>query len=144
MDACWIGVACATHVRRGVAGGFLQLCHGKAAPLARLRPGDRIAFYAPAETFRGRDRLRAFVGLGTLREGAPYQVELAPSFRPFRRDVAWEAAAETPIAPLLPRMRWSREGNWGAKLRFGLLSIAAEDMAVIVTAMRFSAPEPSC
>ena len=30
----WIGVACREHVGRGVAGGFAQLCHGKAAPLA--------------------------------------------------------------------------------------------------------------
>ena len=34
----WIAVASADHVARGVAGGFMQVCHGKRAPLARIRP----------------------------------------------------------------------------------------------------------
>jgi hypothetical protein len=32
----WIGVASRNHVRMGMAGGFCQLCHGKAAPMRRL------------------------------------------------------------------------------------------------------------
>ena len=32
----WIGVASKEHVKLGVAGGFSQLCHGKAQPLKRM------------------------------------------------------------------------------------------------------------
>lgn len=32
----WIAVASAEHVRSGRAQGFMQVCHGKAAPLRRL------------------------------------------------------------------------------------------------------------
>lgn len=46
--ACWIAVACAEHVARGVAGGFMQVSHGKRAPLVRIRPGDRVAYYSPS------------------------------------------------------------------------------------------------
>ena len=42
MTKNWIGVASAEHVERGIQDGFMQLCHGKEAPLRRLQPGDRI------------------------------------------------------------------------------------------------------
>jgi hypothetical protein len=37
---CWIGVAAKDHVDMGVAGGFIQVNHGKAGPLERMRAGD--------------------------------------------------------------------------------------------------------
>ncbi|MBY0464817.1 MAG: EVE domain-containing protein, partial [Burkholderiales bacterium] len=46
----WIAVASADHARRGrdeMTPGFMQVCHGKCAPLKRMRPGDRVAYYAP-------------------------------------------------------------------------------------------------
>ena len=27
--------------------GFMQVSHGKAAPLRRIRPGDGVAYYSP-------------------------------------------------------------------------------------------------
>ncbi len=64
----WIAVASAEHVRRGQAGGFMQVCHGKATPLKRIQPGDWVAYYSPTETFKGKDKLQAFtaVGLGPV------------------------------------------------------------------------------
>ena len=56
----WIAVACAQHARRGCAtpgAGYMQVCHGKVAPLQRIRPGDRVAYYAPTVTMGGKDRL---------------------------------------------------------------------------------------
>ena len=35
MSKYWIVVAAAEHIRRGLAGGFVQACHGKVAPLKR-------------------------------------------------------------------------------------------------------------
>jgi len=43
----WIAVASAEHVRRGQSEGFMQVCHGKAAPLRRVRPGNRVVYYSP-------------------------------------------------------------------------------------------------
>ncbi|MDR7306704.1 hypothetical protein [Rhodoferax saidenbachensis] len=43
----WIAVACAAHARRGCAvpqQGYMQVCHGKAAPLKRVAPG--MGFFA--------------------------------------------------------------------------------------------------
>ncbi len=133
--AAWIGVACANHVALGVAGGFMQLCHGKAGPVRRLKPGDRIAYYAPTATFGVKDRLQAFVAMGTVAPGDAYQVEMAPGFVPWRRDVAWAPARAAPAAPLLPHLAVSRDGGWGARLRFGLVPISDADWDVIAAAM---------
>ena len=136
MSAAWIGVASANHVARGVAGGFMQLCHGKSAPLRRLRPGDRITYYAPKATFGGKDRLQAFVAMGVVREGDPYRMEMAPGFVPWRRDVDWAPADPAPIGALQARLDVTRDGNWGAKLRFGLVPISDADWAMIAAAMQ--------
>ena len=61
MSRAWIAVASAEHVRRGLAGGFMQVCHGKDGPLRRMRPGDRVAYYSPTETFGGTDRDAAYL-----------------------------------------------------------------------------------
>ncbi|MHA4915566.1 EVE domain-containing protein, partial [Enterococcus faecium] len=49
----WIGVASRDHIARGVAGGFCQLCHGKAQALKRMKKGDWIIYYSPKETMDG-------------------------------------------------------------------------------------------
>ena len=43
----WIGTVSQEHVLRGVAGGFCQVCHGKAAPLNRMKRGDWLLYYSP-------------------------------------------------------------------------------------------------
>ena len=48
MTARWLAVASAEHVRRGRQGGFMQVNHGKAAPLRRIKPGDFVVYYSPS------------------------------------------------------------------------------------------------
>ena len=132
----WIAVACAEHVRLGRARGFMQVCHGKRGPLARVQPGDGVAYYSPAVRFRGADPLRSFTALGNVRPGEPYQVDMGAGFRPFRRDVDWAPIRETPIAPLLDELEFSRgRRNWGYQLRFGLFAICGRDFESIGRAM---------
>lgn len=134
---CWIAVASAEHVRRGWAGGFMQVCHGKCGPLRRILPGDRVAYYSPTKTFGGKDRLQAFTAAGVVREGTPYEADMGHGFRPYRRDVDWFDLNEAPIALLLAELSFSRgNANWGYVLRFGLFECSREDMRLIVEAMR--------
>ncbi len=133
-------MASADHVRRGLAGGFMQVNHGKAAPLRRIHPGDRIAYYSPTAAFRAADGLKAFTAIGVVKAGEPYEAQMG-DFRPFRRDVAWLAATDAPIAPLLDRLSFSAGvKNWGAKLRFGLLKVEDADMSLIAAAMNAALP----
>ncbi len=142
MTGNWIAVAAAEHVRRGRQQGFMQVCHGKAAPLRRIRPGDRVVYYSPTATFGGRDRLQAFTAIGIVRDNEPYQYDMGGGFCPFRRDVEWLAAREAPIQPLLPVLDFSAGGrNWGYQLRFGLFTISERDMRIIAVAMETALPD---
>lgn len=132
----WVAVASAEHVRLGRSQGFMQVCHGKAAPLRRVRPGDRVVYYSPSTAFGGKDRLQAFTALGVVRPGEPYEHDMGGGFVPFRRDVDWFDAAQAPIKPLPDRLSFSAGmRNWGYPLRFGLLAISAVDMDLIAAAM---------
>jgi len=133
---CWVAVASADHVRRGVDEGAMQVCHGKGGPLRRIWPGDRVAYYSPSTVMRGTDKLQAFTAYGRVKDGDPYVFDMGGGFRPYRRDVAWERARITPIRPLLDVLAFtSADRNWGYKLRFGLFEIGADDMNLIEEAM---------
>lgn len=136
MTQAWIAVASAEHVRIGRQAGFMQVCHGKVAPLRRIRPGDRVIYYSPTITFRGKDRVQAFTAIGTACDTAPYQMEMDNGFRPWRRDVEWDPAGEISIRPLLEHLAFTRaDANWGYQLRFGLFAITDEDADTIADAM---------
>jgi hypothetical protein len=136
MSRAWIAVASAEHVRIGRGAGFMQVCHGKAAPLKRIAAGDRVIYYSPTETFGGKDRLQVFTAIGMVKESAPYQVEMAPGVHPWRRDVAWWPTEEISIRPLLDHLSFTRgRSNWSYQLRFGLFGIEEEDAELIAQAM---------
>jgi hypothetical protein len=141
MTGNWIAVASAEHVRRGRVEGFMQVCHGKAAPLRRIQPGDRVAYYSPTAEFRGRTGLKAFTAIGVVRAGEPYQVDMG-DFRPFRRDVDWLPGREFSITPLLDQLEFAAgRRNWGYQLRFGLFAVSDHDIDAIATAMQARLPE---
>jgi hypothetical protein len=132
----WIAVACAEHALRGRAGGFMQVCHGKVAPLRRLRAGDRVAYYAPTRQMGGGERCQAFVSIGTVQSGAPYAFDMGDGFVPHRRDVAYVAAQAAPIAPLLDALAFIEDRQrWGYRFRFGLFAVPEADMRRIAQAM---------
>ncbi|OJH35683.1 EVE domain-containing protein [Cystobacter ferrugineus] len=136
MSRNWIAVASAEHVLRGREAGFMQICHGKAAPLRRLQPGDRVIYYSPTVSFQGKDRLQAFTALGIVKPGEPYVFDMGGGFHPFRREVTWLPARVAPIQPLLESLDFSAGArNWGYRLRFGLFSISAHDLRLIAEAM---------
>jgi EVE domain len=136
MTAYWIGVASRDHVRTGVAGGFCQLCHGKAAPLRRLKAGDRIVYYSPRERMRDGGPLQAFTAIGEVAEGEPEQFDMGGGFVPFRRAVRFYAASDAPIRPLLPVLSFTRDRpNWGMVFRRGVFAVDKADYDIIAKAM---------
>lgn len=136
----WIAVASAAHARRGCAvpeQGYMQVCHGKCAPLQRVAPGDRVAYYSPTLTMGGKDKLQSFVSIGIVQPGEPYEVDMGGGFVPYRRDVAYVPALEAPILPLLDDFEFvENRSRWGYKFRFGLFRVSDADMLQIAHAMR--------
>lgn len=135
----WIAVACADHARRGCAepgAGFMQVCHGKVAPLRRMQAGDRVAYYAPTVSMGGSDRLQAFVSVGLVTPGDPYAFDMGAGFVPYRRGVDYVPAREAPIAPLLDHFDFVQDrARWGYAFLFGLVAISEHDMRLIARAM---------
>ena len=132
----WIGVASRDHVLKGVAGGFCQLGHGKAAPVKRLSPGDWIAYYSPRTALGAGEPVQAFTAIGRIRPGEPYQADMGGGFHPVRRDVAWRECRAAPIHPLLERLSFTKgKTGWGYAFRRGSFAVSAEDFAVIAEAM---------
>jgi EVE domain len=132
----WIGVAAANHVARGFAEGFMQVNHGKQAPLKRLCPGDIITYYSPVEEFGGKQSLKAFTAIGLVKPGLPYQGDMGDGFKPFRRDVHWFVSRPAAIAPMLDKLSFTKnKTSWGYQFRFGLFDIPKADMQMIATSM---------
>ena len=132
----WIAVASAEHVLIGRRQGFMQVCHGKGAPLRRVLPGHRVVYYSPTVTFGARAKLQTFTALGVVKPQEPYRFDMGGGFHPFRRDVEWLEAHDAPIQPLLQQLEFAAgQKNWGQKFRYGLFSISDRDMGVIASAM---------
>ncbi|MBO9587770.1 EVE domain-containing protein [Devosia sp.] len=136
MTKYWIAVASAEHARRGKV-GFMQVNHGKKTPLQRIRAGDGVTYYSPAETIRGKDRLQSFTTIGRVQDEDLYQGEMGGDFIPWRRNVDYVDAREAPIAPLLDCLDFTRGNrNWGYKMRLGLFEISEHDFRAIANAMQ--------
>ncbi len=133
----WIGVASRDHVKLGESGGFCQLCHGKIAPLKRMRAGDWITYYSPRTGMKEGEPVQAFTAIGQIREGEPYAFEMAPGLIPHRRDVDFRPCEDAPIRPLLQKLSFIHdETRWASPFRFGMFEIPESDFRVIAQAMR--------
>ncbi|KAI9341132.1 PUA-like domain-containing protein [Obelidium mucronatum] len=136
----WIGVVSQSHVERGVAGGFCQLCHGKATPLKRMKKGDWLIYYSPKTDMNQGTPLQSFTAIGTVIGEKAYEFEMTPDFRPFRLDVAYEKSAKvTKIAPLLGQLSFIQSlknpAKWGILFRRGQFEIPKSDFELISSAM---------
>ena len=134
----WIAVASAEHARRGrdeTVPGFMQVGHGKLAPLKRVQPGDRVAYYSPTVTLGAKDGFQSFVSIGIVQPGEPYAFDMG-GFVPYRRNVKYLKAKEASILPLLDDFEFvENRSRWGYKFRFGLFTISDPDMRLIARAM---------
>jgi hypothetical protein len=132
----WIGVVSREHVQRGIQGGFIQLNHGKKAPVQRLRAGDGLVMYSPRTAYPDGEPLQSFTAIGVVITGEVYQVAMSEDFKPYRVDVRFLNGRETPIKPLIERLSFIRDKtHWGVAFRFGYLKVSAEDFNLIAEAM---------
>ena len=114
----------------------MQVCHGQLAPLRRVQPGDRVAYYAPTISMGGKDTCQRFVSIGIVQPGQPYAFDMGGGFVPFRRDVAYLPAQEASILPLLDAFEFvDNRQRWGYQFRSGLFDVTDHDMRLIAGAM---------
>lgn len=136
MSKYWIAVASREHVKKGVAGSFAQVCHGKGEPLKRMVPGDWLIYYSPVEIFGQKIPCRKFTAIGRIKEKNPYQSPMSDDFISWRRDVVFELAQDVPIEPLIDELAFIKnKSHWGFPFRRGCFEISGKDFQLIAKNM---------
>lgn len=130
----WLGVVCHTHVRRGVSGGFAQLCHGRAAPLKKMKTGDYLIYYSPGVEM-GESDLRSFTALGRVVDDQVFEHDMGGGFVPYRRRVEYLQVRPVTLASLKDALELCARPSWGMALRRGHLPLSEHDFALIAEAM---------
>ncbi len=131
----WVNTVSKDHTLVGRGGGFLQAGHGKAAPLARLNEGDWMVFYSPKVVYGEAAPCQRFTAVAQV-GGAPYQVTMSESFKPFRKPARYLDVTEAPIQPLLGLLSFIPDrAHWGLPFRRGLFEISRDDFGRIAKAM---------
>lgn len=132
----WVAVASREHVKRGITGGFAQVCHGKPGPLKQMTADDWIVYYSPTEQFGEQVPCRKFTAIGRVKPKEPYQFQMSSTFIPWRRDVDFINAKEAPIEPLLDSLTFiQNKQRWGFPFRRGCFSISLSDFQLIAASM---------
>lgn len=132
----WIGVVSASHVKCGELGGFAQLCHGKSAPLRKMRAGDWLIYYSPRTDMTKGTSLQAFTAIGEVADDKVYEYQMSESFVPFRRNIRYISCREVKIRELLEQLSFTRGNpNWGYSFRYGQFEIDREDFLTIASVM---------
>lgn len=128
----WIGVASRDHVMKSVEGGFVQLCHGKEAPLKKMKTGDWIIYYSPKVWLKKSAPYQKFTALGQVVDDHIFQFDMVDGFIPFRRKIKFMNCTETSIHPLILKLSFIKNKKyWGYSFRFGHVEISENDFKVI-------------
>ena len=132
----WIIVASKDHIQRGLAGGFIQANHGKAAPLKRMHAGDWVIFYSPKLEYDKPEKLQCFTAIGKIADENIYQADIGGGFVPFRRNVTLLPTQDVSILPLINELTFIKDKtHWGAPFRFGTIEIPEQDFRLIASKM---------
>ncbi|MEI7013211.1 EVE domain-containing protein [Leptospira licerasiae] len=139
MSRYWIVVASKEHSLIGMSQGIIQACHGKKAPLARMKKGDWVLVYSSKENFGEKAPYKKFTSIGRIVDDSVYSFQMSPDFCPFRRNVTYYHAEEADILPLVPSLDFIRnKKSWGFPFRFGFLEIGPKDFGLISERMGIS------
>lgn len=132
----WVATISKEHTMRGVAGGFMQVCHGKEAPLKRMKKGDYLLIYSSKITMEGNEKCQAFTAIGRIKDDEVYQFQMTETFKPFRRNIEFSKCAETSIIPLIDSLEFiPNKKSWGYPFRFGFFEINKNDFNFITSRM---------
>ncbi len=132
----WMASISGEHAQLAVAGGFIQVCHGKQAPLKRMQEGDGLIIYSSREKMGTGAALQMFTAVGMVASGAEYQVQMSSSFLHYRRNVDFLPATPAAIRPMLDELEFiTDKQHWGYLFRFGFFEIGKKDFDLICSKM---------
>lgn len=136
MKKYWMAAISKEHTANGVDGGFIQVCHGKQAPLKRMKKGDGIIVYSSKISMKDSEKYQKFTAIGEVLEDTVYQFKMSDDFQPFRRDIHFMDVEETPIIPLVKDLEFIKnKQSWGYPFRLGFFEINVHDYHLIASKM---------
>ncbi|MGA9637860.1 EVE domain-containing protein [Flavobacterium sp.] len=112
----WIIVASKDHVKDAVLQGIAQTCHGKAAPLKRMRKDDYIIYYSGKQTISKPEKCHEFTALGKVVDDEIYQHHVSDDFCPSRRNIDFLECEDLSILPLINDLQFIQNKKNGVTL----------------------------
>ena len=132
----WIAAISKEHINRGVAENFIQVCHGKQAPLKRMKKDDYVIVYSSKISIHEDDKCQAFTAIGQIKDNEIYQFQMTENFNAFRRNIDFFECKECSIIPLINDLEFIiNKKSWGYPFRFGFLEIKENDFNLISSKM---------
>lgn len=128
----WILVASKDHVKNGLSESFAQACHGKSAPLKRMKKDDFIIYYSSKQTIDKPDKCQEFTAIGTVADDETYSFQQSVDFCPSRRNIDYFKSEAISILPLINDLDFiQNKKSWGYPFRFGFFEINQHDFELI-------------
>ncbi|KFF02952.1 EVE domain-containing protein [Flavobacterium reichenbachii] len=132
----WVISASKDHVKNGTAQGIAQACHGKSAPLKRMKKGDFILYYSGKQTLGKPDKCQEFTAIGKVLDDEIYQFQVSEDFCPSRRNIDFFESKDLSILPLIEDLDFiPNKKSWGYPFRFGFFEINYHDYNLISSQM---------
>ncbi len=132
----WVIVASKDHVKKGIAEGFAQACHGKTSPLRRMKKGDFVIYYSGKQTMGKPDKCQEFTALGKVLDDEVCQFQASEDFCPSRRNIEFSPCLDTSILPIIEELDFIKnKKSWGYPFRFGFFEINQHDFDLISSQM---------
>ncbi|OPC54833.1 EVE domain-containing protein [Elizabethkingia bruuniana] len=136
MTRFWVASISKEHTMRGINGNFIQVCHGKKAPLKRMSKGDMILIYSSKITLDGNEKCQKFTAIGKMTDDEIYSFQMSENFVPFRRKIKFYACEEYSILPLIAELDFiENKKMWGYPFRYGFFEINKKDYNLIASKM---------
>ena len=136
MNKFWIAVISKDHAMQAVQGNFIQLSHGKEAPLKRLHKGDWLLIYSSKNSINSNEKCQTFTAVGQVSDDRIYQAEMNENFKPFRRNLQFFPCTPVSILPLINELSFIQNKKlWGYPFRFGFFEIHKNDFFLIAKGM---------
>lgn len=132
----WVIVASKDHVKKGIAEGIAQACHGKSSPLHKMKKGDFVVYYSGKQYFGKPEKCQEFTAIGKVKDEEIYSFQMTKDFCPFRRNITFFESKDISILPLINHLECIKNKKyWGYPFRFGFFEIIKSDFELISTQM---------
>jgi predicted RNA-binding protein len=136
MSRYWIATISKEHAQLAIKGSFIQVCHGKEAPLKRMKKDDYILIYSSKIKMMENEKYQMFTALGKVSDDRVYPFQMTEQFKPFRRNIEFLKCNEVSILSMIENLEFiTDKKHWGYPFRYGFFEINENDFNFITSKM---------